>query len=125
MKVQLLPPRGNRGDTPQIHLTQCLPFAQSKPGRYVHRVRSATIHHLRTGEYSHTSFTAWCGGIVFNDEQTKAGWRPSHKGKLFAEPPVNEIVCATCEGRAIGSGQAGAPVICGRPVKYSPRSLRP
>lgn len=100
----------------EFSITRSLPFYKTKQGTYVHRVRAGTVYyhpHLKgmpLGE-SHTAFRLWCG---------MAG-HLGGKGTLFAEPAADAIFCATCEGRAIGSGQLGAPVICGRPVCYSPR----
>ena len=87
-----------------------LPFYKSKQGYYHHRLRYSKNHWVRsTGEYSHTSVEMWCGqgGQVNN-------------GRLYAKLPEDSVLCATCEGRAIGAGLDGVREINGRAVMYSP-----
>ncbi|MEU6979649.1 hypothetical protein [Streptomyces sp. NPDC046371] len=62
-------------------------------------------------------YTAWCGyGIGGSD---RAGTL------LTAEDvPAGQLVCATCEGRAIGAGQEEQPPGARRLV-FGPRELRP
>ncbi len=92
-----------------IFLKSSLPFYQSKNGTYVHRVRSGEIA-TWDGKITHACYSLWCGMTG-----------SSGKGRLTSTPMVNDIVCATCEGRAIGSGQLGSPIIAGRVVRFSPR----
>ena len=103
-----------------IQLKMSLPFFQSKPGGYVHRLRSVHTYY-KDGKYSHTVACFWCGGTGFNDVGNEMESRPTKHGRFLADPPPGEVCCATCEGRAVGAGQLGAPVICGRPVKFQPR----
>lgn len=100
-----------------IILSQSLPYFRSSVGTYLHRVRSA-MHYLWDGEYKHTALRFWCGMSGF------AGSSKRHKGggHFFAQAPSDSIICATCEGRAIGAGYAESHKINGRTVKYSPRS---
>ncbi len=101
-------------------LTKSLPFYRSAQGTYVHRVRSGTVH-FYDGVAQHTSFHLWCGmlgsvGITLPYPRH----RPS-RGDLFSDVPKTATLCATCEGRAVGAGQLGSRMICGRIVKFSPR----
>lgn len=102
-------------DSRTVPLTQALPFFRSKHGRYIHRVRSGSLHRIHA--QPHMSFDFWCGncGTMGTDFSKRGG------GELFAVPPENAVFCATCEGRAIGAGMDGARVIGGRTVLYSPR----
>ncbi len=94
-------------------LVRSLPFFQTASGKYIHRVRSANMH-LWDGQPKHTALSLWCGMTGF-----LGGKRA---GSVFADPPLNGPLCATCEGRAIGAGQTESRLICGRVVKFSPRS---
>lgn len=96
----------------QVAVTWALPYFRSAPGCYVHRVRSGTVHIFK-GESRHTSFSFWCGGTGFKS--------PKKSGELLATVPEHATLCATCEGRAIGSGLFVPPFIDGKAVKYSPR----
>jgi hypothetical protein len=93
-------------------LTRCLPFFRSKPDTYVHRVRSGRVH-FWDGKVSHTSLSMWCGQSGYVGDRGA--------GEIFADAPIKSTVCATCEGRAIGAGQLGAKMLCGRVVKFSPQ----
>lgn len=86
-----------------------LPFYKSKQGEYIHRLRSAN-QYWRNGKLTHTALTFWCGGHGFMG-----------KGHMYAAIPENGILCATCEGRAIGAGVYEKPIINGRLVKYQPQ----
>lgn len=94
-------------------ITAMKPFFQRAPGYYVHRPRSAR-YHVSKGEVTHISISHWCGGNGFLSNEWKSG-------KLFDAVPEGEVLCATCEGKAIGAGVVGAREINGRPVMYSPR----
>ena len=71
--------------------------------------------HYFNGNYSHTSFSAWCGQTGFHSKGRHGSLR------LTDNPPDDLPLCATCEGRAIGAGQLGATVIAGRQVIFTPR----
>lgn len=88
-----------------------VPFVESFYGTYTHRVRSITMHELLNK--SHMSVGCWCG-MTINLSQHR-------RNRLLLEPSQGRPICATCEGRAIGSGQLGAREILGRPVMFSPR----
>ena len=94
----------------QLSIKESLPFYKSRRGEYIHRVRNGAIH-LWKGVYKHTVVGLWCGAHGFLGK----------KGTLLESIPIEGVVCATCEGRAIGAGLFGAPRINGRTVKYSPR----
>lgn len=117
MKVELLIPSRNpfawNKRTFQIVIKKCVPYFRSGFGNYTHRIRSGQ-HHYLDGEYRHTTFKLWCGQLGFMCKD-----RP--QSKLLQEPNAGDMVCATCEGRAIGSGQSGTHEICGHFVKFSPR----
>lgn len=106
----------------EADLTRSLPFFQSGIGRYVHRVRFGKMYY-RDGKLSHTAFTGWCGVTGFVSEKNRAQpWRDRGRNSdLFVDPPKSAVLCATCEGRAIGAGQTESRMICGRVVKFSPR----
>ena len=91
-------------------ILSALPFFKSTQGEYFHRLRSGT-NHWDTGKLRHTSVHFWCGSSGFLGA----------KGKLYARIPDGSVICATCEGRAIGSGQIDSGLINERPVKFSPR----
>ena len=87
-----------------------LPYYQSRRGKYIHRVRYMN-QHWRDNKFHHANVGFWCGGLGF----------PGEKGILMAEVPQGQVLCATCEGRAIGAGEDGSHLINGREVIYSPR----
>lgn len=118
MKVELQTPKAYRNGRNHwafnehvgtITLKRSLPFYQSRAGTYIHRIRNAQVHYF-DDVYRHTSFSFWCGGTG-----------SEKKGKILSEVPHGEIVCATCEGRAIGAGQTDSHKINGQMVKFSPR----
>lgn len=105
---------------PQIHsdtipILKSLPFFRTHSGVYLHRVRSGRIY-MREGQASHTAVKFWCGQTGFFSAKKHP------RAQFFADVPDGEVICATCEGRAIGSGQLGSHQINGRIVKFSPRS---
>jgi hypothetical protein len=109
-KVKLIPVKhvdSRNSGLPLI--THALPFYKSQltNAKYFHRVRTMENHWL-----GHTSITQWCGAQAFFGEG---------RGKLYAEIPEGGVMCATCEGRAIGAGEDGSRIINGRQVMYSPR----
>lgn len=120
MKVQCFPKKSSRsGYIPpghaEIELKKTAPFFKSGQGGYTHRIRSGK-NYYRNENYSHTGLTLWCGmtGLIGK----------THKNsKLLLEPSLDSIMCATCEGRAIGSGQLGSHEILGRLVKFQPRGF--
>ncbi|MFF5977154.1 hypothetical protein ACFY7C_37280 [Streptomyces sp. NPDC012769] len=87
--------------------------------RFIRTRAMSRWHRPRTGvQFSegHVTYTVWCGQII-------GGRRRG--GFLTAEQPrEGELVCATCEGRAIGAGQEqaapGSPLLV-----FSPRGLTP
>ena len=109
------PYRNEAPEDKTLMLSHALPFFQPGDGRLFHRVKSGRIYRRR-GEYSHTSITYWCGN---NGSMSRPDARRT--GQLFAELPERAILCATCEGRAIGAGLDGLREINGRRVLYRPR----
>ncbi len=93
-----------------LPVTKAWPYYKSRRGKYVHRIREMH-NHWWDGELKHTSVHFWCGNTGFLQE----------KGYLMPEVEDGEVLCATCEGRAIGAGLDGAKTINGRQVEYSPR----
>jgi hypothetical protein len=81
--------------SPILPIAKSLPFVESRMGRYTHRVRCANL------------------GMSFCISE--------RKGRFVEEPSPGYVVCATCEGRAIGAGQLGAREIAGREVMFAPR----
>lgn len=115
-----------------IPLTKCLPYYQKQPGAYVHRVRRGLIF-LRhdgsagpfNGKWSHTAFSFWCGGGGFADNSNYGGVGKKRKGGfLYEHAPEGEVLCVTCEGRAIGAGMEDSHQINGRMVRFAPRQPR-
>lgn len=94
-------------------LLKAQPFYRSNRGPYFHRVRFAEAY-WRDGQLSHIAITYWCGNRGFLGE----------KGRLYGKIPEGEVLCAICEGKAIGAGMVDGGRINGRPVKYSPRKRR-
>jgi len=94
-----------------ISLTKSLPYYKSNDSnaKYYHRVRYGARHHVMNKTHYSASF--WCGshGLI------------GEKGRLSAVVPNGEVLCATCEGRAIGAGLDGSRIINGKKVMYSPR----
>ena len=92
-------------------INSSLPFFISRQAnsKYYHRVRSAAAH-WKDGKLSHISISFWCGNGGFL----------GRKGKLLGEVPIDGLLCATCHGRAIGSGVDGDRVINGQKVMYKP-----
>lgn len=109
-----------KGPTTYFHIKRALPFVESFCGRYTHRVRSIHIlvHDAGAAQrilgQAHMSVHCWCGMSVLISEK-----RRHANNALVVEP--SRVLCATCEGRAIGAGQLGTPEIAGRPVMFSPR----
>jgi hypothetical protein len=91
-------------------IRQALPYYKAVRGTYVHRVRSGQSHY-RDGKLSHIHVDFWCGGHGI----------PSANGELLASVEAGDVLCATCEGRAVGAGMDGVAMINGRAVAYSPR----
>jgi len=92
-------------------LKRALPFYTRGPGYYVHRLRSGLLHHD-----GRISVSFWCGSI---------GHFKRRGARLVAEPPDGLMVCSTCEGRAIGSGQLGSRALSSdRELIFSPQQGR-
>ena len=87
-----------------------LPFVASDAGEYVHRVRSVTVHAM-LGQ-AHMAVRCWCGMTQLISKRKK--------GRLLAAPLLGKPMCATCEGRVIGAGKAGARKINDVDVRYKP-----
>src|SRR5690606_1648789 len=90
---------------------------------YVHCAKTVTMHYDRSsGVLTHTSVAFWCGGHGFlypNKQPPRRGGRLP--AVMVAEPDPSRVVCATCAGRSIGSGQQGTHKIGDSFVKYRPR----
>lgn len=91
-----------------IPLLSALPYYQSRRGRYVHIVRSGAWHGGKEKPFS--SFTMWCGALGY-----------SGRGVLSASAD-GHVLCATCEGRAVGVGIYGERTINGRAVMFTPNT---
>jgi len=105
------------GGMKNVPVTFAYPYFKSGFGTYTHRVRTAVTHVWKEkGENSHVSLTAWCGCTGFLSREPK----PKDAAQ-YADVPEGAILCATCEGRAIGAGMDGTREINGRSVMFSPR----
>jgi hypothetical protein len=104
-------------------IKQCLPFYERKGDGYVHRVRSGTHHRLlsKDGSLTHSAYHFWCGATGFIYPSGKQN-RKKKPARLVSEPSNGRAVCATCEARAIGSGQIGSGKIGENFVKYKPHA---
>ena len=104
-------------------LLKAQPFykSHSPTSKYYHRVRSARQHHIGNGESAmwrpHVAIHFWCGGSGYLSNN----YHGKPKGALHSYIPEDGVLCATCEGRAIGAGKTGVRTINGRKVMYSPR----
>lgn len=105
-----------KGATTYLHVKRALPFVESFRGQYTHRVRAIQV--LVNSWGSHMAVRCWCGQTVSISQ------RKPNRGNALMVEPTGRPICATCEGRAIGAGQLGAPEIAGRPVMFSPRTER-
>ena len=90
-----------------------LPFIESFRGYYAHRVKHVDMH-TNYKNKSHFAIKTWCG-MSFNNGG-------GGKGQTFftENPTNNKPICATCEGKFIGSGQGGDRIINGNKVMYQP-----
>lgn len=121
VELQLKAQRGWKNPrSAEMSLTKSLPFYRSRQGHYVHRVRSGTVY-FYDNVAQHTSFRLWCGQIGSVGVTLKYPRHRPSKGDLFSDVPKHAVLCATCEGRAVGAGQLGSRMICGRIVRFSPR----
>lgn len=102
-----------------VSLSAALPFVKGKQGVIFHRPRNGQIFY-RDGVLSHTAISFWCGGGCFIGQ--RSGERCG--GELYDQLPDRAILCATCEGRAIGAGLLDARQINGRAVLFHPRGKR-
>ena len=96
---------------PICQVSRSKPFCESGAGRYTHRVRSAALY--SAGGRSHLAVKLWCGAHLCIGV--------NHPGSQLTDAPSGgRLICATCEGRAIGAGQLGAREIAGRAVRFAP-----
>lgn len=111
--VVLLPPRYR--EARNVYAKKSLPFVESGGGRYTHRVRSLSLVTMHAPAHApHSAVACWCGmTVLLSTKHCHA------RSRLVSEP--SRVLCATCEGRAIGAGQVGAQEIAGRPVMFIPR----
>ena len=111
-KIELqIKPFGGFGAERVKPIQYALPFFVSKNtnAKYVHRLRFANQFHNRDGSI-HIAMGMWCGGHRF-----------MRSGTLAATLPEGSVLCATCEGRAIGAGLVDSYHINGRLVRFQPR----
>ncbi|MFF8610848.1 hypothetical protein ACF06X_33620 [Streptomyces sp. NPDC015346] len=111
MPVALLPPTTGSAVSLDVKaLTTGPRFLRTQGMSRWHRPRSGSRHGDRD------CYTAWCGYNIGSSDRARA---------LTAdEIPAGELVCATCEGRAIGAGQEEQQP-GGRRLGFGPRELRP
>lgn len=113
--VENIPPRRRSKDPRETYAKRSLPFVESAGGKYTHRVRSVIIIALDPSNWpAHIAVRCWCGQSILISKK-----RHHAANRIVAEQ--SRVLCATCEGRAIGAGQLGAQEIGGRPVKFSPQ----
>lgn len=114
--VSLLRPKNP--DARNVYASKSLPFVESGAGRYTHRVRGLALVTMHAPTYQpHAAASCWCGMTILLSP------KPVHSRNRLAEEP-SRVLCATCEGRAIGAGQLGAQEIAGKPVMFAPRNRR-
>lgn len=116
--IELEPPKKDSGWRDPKHaefaVRFALPFWASE-GAYTHRIRSGRSH-VHDGKNAHVTLHMWCGQMRFISPKRK-------RGGMVAEIPDGAILCATCEGRAIGAGLVDHGQINGREVAFSPRRM--
>ena len=104
-------------------VSESLPYYQPEGEGYVHCARPVTMHYdRRSGALSHISVSFWCGGNNFLPahgpmKRKRGGRKPAI---MVSEPSPGRVVCATCAGRAIGSGQLGSAKMGDTFIKYRP-----
>jgi hypothetical protein len=122
MKVPLVQKKDlGFGKERMLQLRKSLPFFERENGVLTHRIKSMRMHfdgEALSSKHTHTSVELWCGMHGFVRSRPKRGTRPTH---VVSEPSDGRFMCATCEGRAIGSGQLGSREIAGREVMFRPR----
>ena len=96
-------------DKDTLFAKKSLPLVKSYRGFYTHRVRHVTIYPKGT----HMVASCWCGMSISISRR-----KPS---RLLSEMPIDSVMCAVCEGKAIGAGCDGDTTINGRESKYQPR----
>lgn len=108
----------NLGGIPALSVSAAPPYVQSGRGRYIHRVRKATYHQYANSMTGKTetwlAAQCWCGCTVLLSKRKG--------GRFLATLDSADVACATCEGRAIGTGKYGTPAINGRYIRYQPRT---
>lgn len=111
----------NVGPRP-VPLKRALPFFSGPGRRMAHRVRSGSMYLHHDADWPTTiALHFWCGNQGFLRRTTP---RRTHGGFLFAAPPDDFPMCATCEGRAIGAGEPSAAFLFQqRSLLFSPRSM--
>lgn len=116
MKISLQIKRDRDWGNPHFSsqpILKSLPYFRTQSGSYIHRVRYGTIHHYN-GQYTHFALKFWCGMTGLGSDKRK-------QARFYDVPPDGMVVCATCEGRAIGAGLTESRMIAGKIVKFSPR----
>lgn len=119
MKVEVRQEPGSpsaTGPRPQP-IKRCAPFYRSRMRKnaYVHRVRSGTLYvraeAVNGMPAAWVCVSLWCG---------MHGSLRKH-GDLYHEPPEVALLCATCEGRAVGVGEPSAAFLTQiRDLQFAP-----
>lgn len=91
-------------------IKKSLEFLESFRGSYAHRVKHATMQTFN-GK-SHFIVKVWCGSSFCNGGDGKG------QTYFTKQPTSDRPICATCEGRYIGSGAIDSRMINGRKVMY-------
>lgn len=108
----------NYGDTD-------LPLLRSRPlirtaqmGRW-HRPRSGWVHRFSRGGF-YANYDLWCHYRI--SAYANGATRPNgHNPVRFADTvPSAELLCGTCEGRAVGAGQEPVGIECLVELIYEP-----
>jgi hypothetical protein len=109
MTVVLLPPTTGSVVSLDVEALAVGPrFLRTRTMSRWHRPRSGSQHGNRA------CYTAWCGYTIGSSTRAPA--------LTTDEIPDGELVCATCEGRAIGAGQEQQNP--GRRLVFRPRELQ-
>lgn len=104
-------------------VSESLPYYEREGDGYVHCAKTITMHYCRSsGKLTHTSVDFWCGGHGFLYPGNKPPMRRGGRlpAVMLSEPSPGRVVCATCAGRAVGSGQLGEHKVGENLVKYRP-----
>lgn len=93
-----------KGYKPFLQWQSALPFVQNKRALLIHRPRSVDVYRLH--KHPHMAVLFLCGN----------GSTGTDKFTFMGAPPVDSILCAKCELKALALGLPSAYSLAGRHV---------